>query len=33
MLVFHADAIKRQASVSAGVDLALGLLLLAVGRC
>ena len=31
VLVFHADAIKRQASVSAGVDLALGLLLLAVG--
>src|SRR4249920_1772598 len=31
VLVFHADAIKAQASVSAGVDLALGLLLLAVG--
>ena len=31
VLVFHADAIKHQASVSAGVDLALGLLLLAVG--
>jgi hypothetical protein len=31
VLVFHADAIKQQASVSAGVDLALGVLLLAVG--
>ena len=31
VLVFHAAAIKHQASVSAGVDLALGLLLLAVG--
>jgi hypothetical protein len=31
VLVFHADAIKAQRSVSAGVDLALGLLLLAVG--
>jgi len=31
VLVFHADAIKAQASVSAGVDLALGLLLLAAG--
>jgi hypothetical protein len=31
VLVFHADAIKHQASVSAGVDLAVGLLLLAVG--
>jgi len=31
VLVFHADAIHHQASVSAGVDLALGLLLLAVG--
>ncbi len=31
VLVFHADAIKHQGSVSAGVDLALGLLLLAVG--
>ena len=31
VLVFHADAITHQASVSAGVDLALGLLLLAVG--
>src|SRR5689334_23226410 len=31
VLVFHADAIKHQASVSAGVDLALGVLLLAVG--
>jgi hypothetical protein len=30
VLVFHADAIKHQASVSAGVDLALGVLLLAV---
>jgi hypothetical protein len=29
VLVFHADAIKAQASVSAGVDLAVGLLLLA----
>ncbi len=31
VLVFHADAIKSQGKVSAGVDLALGLLLLAVG--
>ena len=31
VLVFHADAIKAQGKVSAGVDLALGLLLLAVG--
>ena len=31
VLVFHADAIKHQGTVSAGVDLALGLLLLAVG--
>jgi hypothetical protein len=31
VLVFHADAIKAQRSVSAGADLALGLLLLAVG--
>ena len=31
VLVFHADAIKHQASVSAAVDLALGLLLLAAG--
>jgi Sap, sulfolipid-1-addressing protein len=31
VLAFHADAIKHQASVSAGVDLAIGLLLLAVG--
>jgi hypothetical protein len=31
VLVFHADAIKSQKTVSAGVDLALGLLLLAVG--
>ena len=31
VLVFHADAITHQASVSAGVDLALGLLLLAAG--
>jgi Sap-like sulfolipid-1-addressing protein len=31
VLVFHADAIKHQASVSAGVDLAVGLLLLAAG--
>jgi hypothetical protein len=31
VLVLHADAIKAQRSVSAGVDLALGLLLLAVG--
>src|SRR5271165_4232406 len=31
VLVFHADAIKHQASVSAGVDLALGLLLLVAG--
>jgi Sap, sulfolipid-1-addressing protein len=31
VLVFHADAIKTQGSVSAGVDLALGLVLLTVG--
>ena len=31
VLVFHADAINSQKSVSAGVDLALGLLLLTVG--
>ena len=31
VLVFHADAIKAQGKVSAGVDLAIGLLLLAVG--
>ena len=31
VLVFHADAISSQKTVSAGVDLALGLLLLAVG--
>jgi Sap, sulfolipid-1-addressing protein len=31
VLVFHADAIKTQGTVSAGVDLALGLLLLAAG--
>ena len=31
VLVFHADAIKSQGTVSAGVDLAIGLLLLAVG--
>jgi Sap, sulfolipid-1-addressing protein len=31
VLVFHADAITHQASVSAGVDLALGLFLLAAG--
>jgi hypothetical protein len=31
VLVFHADAIDSQKTVSAGVDLALGLLLLAVG--
>jgi Sap, sulfolipid-1-addressing protein len=31
VLVFHADAIMHQASVGAGVDLAVGLLLLAVG--
>src|SRR5690348_17890229 len=31
VLVFHADAIKSQGRVSAGVDLALGLLLLAAG--
>ncbi|HEU0166413.1 MAG TPA: GAP family protein [Chloroflexota bacterium] len=31
VLVFRADAIKAQGTVSAGVDLALGLLLLAVG--
>jgi Sap, sulfolipid-1-addressing protein len=31
VLVFHLDAISSQKSVSAGVDLALGLLLLAVG--
>ena len=31
VLVFHADAINSQKTVSAGVDLALGLLLLAAG--
>ncbi len=31
VLVFHADAIKLQTSVSAGVDLAAGLFLLAAG--
>jgi Sap, sulfolipid-1-addressing protein len=31
VLVFHLDAIKSQKTVSAGVDLALGVLLLAVG--
>jgi hypothetical protein len=31
VLVFHADAIKHQGTVSAGVDLGLGLLLLTVG--
>ena len=31
VLVFHIDAINSQKTVSAGVDLALGLLLLAVG--
>jgi hypothetical protein len=31
VLVFHADAIKAQGTVSAGVDLALGLVLLAAG--
>src|SRR6476619_4664353 len=31
VLVFHADALKAQGTVSAGVDLALGLLLLAAG--
>jgi Sap, sulfolipid-1-addressing protein len=31
VLVFHADAIKAQGTVSAGVDLALGLLLLGAG--
>jgi len=31
VLVFHADAIKTQGKVSAGVDLALGLLLLTAG--
>lgn len=31
VLVLHADALKTQGTVSAGVDLALGLLLLAVG--
>ena len=31
VLVFRADAIKAQGTVSAGVDLALGLLLLAAG--
>jgi Sap, sulfolipid-1-addressing protein len=31
VLIFHADAINSQKTVSAGVDLALGLLLLAVG--
>jgi hypothetical protein len=34
VLVFHADALKAQGTVSAGVDLAAGLLLLAVeGTC
>jgi Sap, sulfolipid-1-addressing protein len=32
VLVFHADAISSQKTVSAGVDLALGVFLLAVGR-
>jgi hypothetical protein len=32
VLVFHADALKAQGTVSAGVDLALGLLLLAAWR-
>ena len=31
VLVFHADALKTQGTVSAGVDLAVGLLLLAAG--
>jgi len=31
VLVFHADALKHQATVGAGVDLAVGLLLLAAG--
>src|ERR1700684_4693090 len=31
VLVFHADAIKSQGTVSAGVDLALGLVLLTAG--
>src|ERR1035441_4890989 len=31
VLVFHADAINSQKTVSAGVDLAIGLLLLAAG--
>src|SRR2546425_7735130 len=31
VLVFHADALKAQGTVSAGVDLAVGLLLLASG--
>src|SRR5208282_4456359 len=31
VLVFHADAIKHQASVSAGVDLGVGLFLFAAG--
>jgi hypothetical protein len=31
VLIFHADAIKAQGKVSAGTDLALGLLLLAAG--
>ena len=31
VLVFHADAIKAQGTVSAGVDLAIGLFLLAAG--
>jgi hypothetical protein len=31
VLVFHADVINRQAAISAGVDLALGLFLLAAG--
>jgi hypothetical protein len=31
VLVLHADAINSQKTVSAGVDLALGLLLLAIG--
>ena len=31
VLVFHADAIKAQGTVSAGVDLAVGVLLLAAG--
>ena len=32
VLVFHADALKAQGTVSAGVDLALGLLLRAAGE-